>query len=585
MSRCPLVIVAVLLLLFGQYAHATPPTCAVLFGGTGGNCSERFNRVWLQAAEDEAIRVLETLEGGFLPPSCQRNSRRLNALPQRVPAVPFPLQTLICIDPFELPCDCAFKNCKYLNHPELFEDDACDTDKHKSSDDDDDDDDDGKRKSTPKQHHKRSDIDKSACRKASSWLRIALEKLAGAFNATEHGDFESAASFSCVAELLFSRIAQRIDHLFDDDQLVFLNDAARDQQHYTFVNSTVRNATFTPTGSNSTITVQLRAIEVVRTCGDQVFDENNTAPITAVLLFSHFDGNATVKNTTQLVWAVAGTLPTFDITVAPVDPTNFCARQHVASNLDLFNETREFPGLTSQDYAVVVGDGATRVYLDLQEAATCPLIVLLENMRTNVTEDSLTLLQFRNGINALNSSAFSALFNNSIFLRVADGDNCTDIPANFGNNTRAGNGTSGNATALAHFGFLRPLSGVPVTMPPSVSLCVGGDRAGAVCNQESECGAGWACRRKPFAPRHIAFCYDGSDWDETRPCAFADADDQCPYGECVGEANGMDGGAYPFLYFYKSNGCDDAASAIAAVCSEPHVADWHAYPNENAFSL
>jgi hypothetical protein len=75
----------------------------------------------------------------------------------------------------------------------------------------------------------------------------------------------------------------------------------------------------------------------------------------------------------------------------------------------------------------------------------------------------------------------------------------------------------------------------------------------------------------------VAFCHDGEQWDEERPCAFADEDDECPFGECYGAVNGREGGAFPFYYFYTENNC--SSTPDSEVCSEPHVAGWSQFPN------
>ena len=67
-----------------------------------------------------------------------------------------------------------------------------------------------------------------------------------------------------------------------------------------------------------------------------------------------------------------------------------------------------------------------------------------------------------------------------------------------------------------------------------------------------------------------------------RPCAFADDDNQCPFGECFGEVNGNAGGAYPLLFFYQTNDCEKKLTST--ICKEPAVKDWLQYRNAAAFA-
>lgn len=142
-----------------------------------------------------------------------------------------------------------------------------------------------------------------------------------------------------------------------------------------------------------------------------------------------------------------------------------------------------------------------------------------------------------------------------------------------------GGGGSGDDTPTNN--FVRPRAGLPLTLAPDVSICVNGTRANQPCTLPSECPSGYACRRKPFSSQTVAYCYDGSAWDTNRVCAFADADEECPFGECVGEVTGLSGGAYPFYYFYKQNDC--ANNADSEVCADERVAHWQQYGNPSAF--
>lgn len=528
---------SVLLLLVVGMAHATPPSCAILFCGTGDACAESFANVWLAAAQDEAVRVYHTLNGGYVKGGCTVAP----ADPDRLIApLPVPTDTLICIDANSAPTDCAFKKCKYADHPELFEDDPCKEGEKKP------------------EKHKRGDLDKSACRPLSSWLAIAIQKLSRALDLAEAGQFDEAASYACVAEYLFAQLALRIDHLFEDSKLTFLNAFARQNHRYRHVIGGSQTALF-----EGEFGVTVRAVQSLRSCGLE------PAPgVSSVLVYSRFDDDqAQVEPTTQLLWTATGTIGPFATTLPP---SNLCASNDEPTDQeDVFDVARRYPDLTTKDRATVLGDGAQRFYIDLRAVAGAPNVVLFDGLATNKTAVSVAQLDLR--VPAAERDDVGDLVHPALFLRVADGDVCTDIEAAIVP-PPTDDEQEATLAALAN-------SDVPLTLAPGESQCVGGSRAGQRCTQLTECGQGLACRRKPFGPRNIAFCYDGVAWDETRPCAFADADDECPFGECVGFVSGLDGGAFPFLYFYKASKCG-AETADAAICGEPRVADWHAYPNE-----
>lgn len=528
---------------------ATPPSCAIFFAND--TCAEKFNKVWVSAAQEEAVRVYHTINGGYLPDACTTGPKQGA---KRIEAIGANLNTLLCIDPTCLPDKCAFAKCNYTLHPELFGDDKT----HRDDDDDCDDD------------HSDKDKDKASCRKISSWLRIAIEKLARALDLQEAGDFELSSSYACVAELLFGRIAKYFDTAYDSSDLWFINAQARATHSYEHLVSPTTELTFV--GEQNSTSVPLRFVQSIRTCttrGDAV------NAVGSVLIYAHYNDSA--APTSQVAWAVAGSIPSFDITLHAVAPDNLCVIEKTPTNLEEFDETRRFPQLSALDWAVVLGDSSPRSYLNLQSASTCPAVVLLQQLGAGAVT-SVTQLNSRRPINPQSEATFGdEQLTASVFLRQATIDGCTDalgevIPPESLQFAIA------NTRSLSLID--KPDVVVPLTLAPGESRCVGGDKAGVQCSMASECGAGWACRRKPFSPANVAYCYDGISWDTTRACAFADADDECPFGECVGDVNGLDGGAYPFLYFYKENDCDN--NAASPVCSDPHVIDWQAYPNEFA---
>lgn len=529
----------VLLLLSIELVRGTPPSCAILFCGEGDECAEPFANVWLAAAQDEAVRVYHTLNGGQVKGGCTFAA----ADPDRfIAPLDVPVDTLICFDAKVAPTDCAFKKCKYEDHPELFEDDPC-------------------KEGEKAEKHKRAELDHSACRPFSSWLAIAIAKLTRALDLAEAGQFDEAASYACVAEYLFSQLSLRIDHLFPDSKLTFLNAFARQNHRYRHVVGGSQTAMF-----EGELSVVVRAVQSLRSCGAE-----ETPGVSSVLLYSAFEGGAEgeeVVPATQLLWAVTGTLGPFGTTLPA---SNLCAKNGEPTDQELvFDAARRFPELTLKDRVAVLGDGRQRFYIDLRPLAGAPNVVLFEGLQTAKAAVSVAQLDLR--VPFVERAELETSIHPSLYLRLADGDVCSDVEALIVPPPAEGDEAIVAALASAN--------SVPLTLAPGASQCVGGSRAGQSCTQLTECGAGLACRRKPFGPRNIAFCYDGVAWDETRACAFADADDQCPYGECIGLVSGLEGGAFPFLYFYKSSNCgSDARDAVT--CGEPRVADWHAYPNEN----
>jgi len=544
--------------LLAAAARGAAPECSVLFCGDGEACAERFARTWIAAAQDEAVRMYHTINGGYLERECTGGPRDERVAPFHVP-----LEHLVCIDTRELPREeCAHKRCDFESHPELFEDDECVDAKH------------GRRGrgGRHKHAHAYGDQDQAACRRIESWLAIADKKLLCALDAADAGDQERAASCACVADLLFGRVAEHLLDTFaaDASELRFLNGAARATQRYTHVNSAARLGVF---ADAQNLVARTRAVQSLRTCTDAAEPR-----LASALFYTSVNAtDQTIDDVTQLVWAAGGTLASFDVSVAPVAPDNLCAVERAETQLELFDDTRRFPALDSQDWAVVLNDGAPRPYINLRASAHCPLIVLLERLPAggddaDATQCSVAQLQLRRGADERAPDEFAALIEAAVFARVATGDECADAEPMFMDADAAGNETEA--------AFRAPRPGVPLTLAPGDSVCVGGERAGAPCTLESECGAGEACRRKPFAPRGAAYCYDGAYWDERRPCAFADADEECPYGECYGAVNGNAGGAYPLLHYYQSNECGSPASSADPVCADAHVARWAAHPNE-----
>jgi len=122
--------------------------------------------------------------------------------------------------------------------------------------------------------------------------------------------------------------------------------------------------------------------------------------------------------------------------------------------------------------------------------------------------------------------------------------------------------------------YRSPLDGVPLTLAPGESRCVGGARAGASCSLPSECGAGERCRTTADG---LAVCVESASGRTSgAACALADEREECPDGTCYGDADGHAGGAYPLLYVYRTQGCAGARPGV--VCAEPEVQRWYEHP-------
>jgi hypothetical protein len=252
-------------------------------------------------------------------------------------------------------------------------------------------------------------------------------------------------------------------------------------------------------------------------------------------------------------------------TVLPYAPSNGCGLQRTPSNLPLFAPQRRVPRLGPQDWATVRCDGAPRNITDLRIETACPMVLLFAALGPGDPETdelhSLAQLQLRDGFAPLQPLAAAQLVEQALTLRVATGSGgeCHDYALLLATDVY-------ESCALAP----QPLAAVqetrvPLTLAPGESRCVGGTADGRRCEIASECGAGLACRRKPFDAG--AYCYDGLTWHADRPCTLADHDDPCPYGVCSGAVNGFEGGLFPLLHFQQ------------AASEHPAVASWHKYPN------
>lgn len=583
-----------LLFLVPALVGATIPQCSILFAGNSTTCAGRRATVWIDAAQDEAARFAHTQNGGWLQPHCAGGSPHSTI---HVAPVPFSDTALGCIDRWDIPKQrCGTKHCNYCAHHELFHSDSdCNQNTPVCYDDDDDDND--ERKRNAEQH--------PACRSIASWAAIAWAKIALALDLQEQQEFDAATSAACAAEFLFSHLNAWIyaTTANADDVLVFTNAAARAGHHYRHINSASRTSS-----SEVQVTTVMRVVQSVRQCRGRVDTQQvsiarrqfgveavipgaaiatndsvlTTGDVSSLIVLSSFNGSDQIVDPRlQVLLTPGGALPDFDATLSP---PNQCALNGTSTNLATYDPRRVYPGTSPQDSATARYNGPVRLYLSLSPASSCPAIVSLANLQSNVDERSVVQIQRRNPNKAVQPSDASAHMEAATFMRSATASECADFTTTFTNTFVSVNNTASVGEGFnSQLGYVAPPAGVPRTLAPGESRCVGGDRAGAACTMKSECGTGLACRRKPFTPRNIAYCYDGTHWDERRPCAFADEDEECPFGRCFGDVDDNAGGAYPMLHFYEAHECQLPAQRGTPVCSEPHVAAWHQYPNSGAF--
>jgi hypothetical protein len=401
-----------------------------------------------------------------------------------------------------------------------------------------------------------------SCRTVESWFDIAKWLLMDALDATDECDFDAASSAACAAEFLHRTINEwtLATYAAQAAHLQFINAMARQKQRYIHVNSALRSLTFDTT----LFTTEMRVVQSVRHCANSCSTSVALSPVTSLLVYSRTLGSADTLETTQLVWALAGVLSDLS-TVLPYAPSNGCGLQRTPSNLPLFAPQRRVPRLGPQDWTTVRCDGAPRNITDLRIETACPMVLLFAALGPGDPETdelhSLAQLQLRDGFAPLQPLAAAQLVEQALTLRVATGSGgeCHDYALLLATDVY-------ESCALAP----QPLAAVqetrvPLTLAPGESRCVGGTADGRRCEIASECGAGLACRRKPFDAG--AYCYDGLTWHADRPCTLADHDDPCPYGVCSGAVNGFEGGLFPLLHFQQ------------AASEHPAVASWHKYPN------
>ena len=527
--------------------------------------------LWLHAAQEEAARHYHTINGGWLQPECTWSHKR-----ELVPAVqPFPWKDSLCIYANNLPAEkCHNKKCNFASHPELFTNDECAEYTETGA----------------------------ACRTVQSWLRIANEKLVSAITFYNNCRYSESLSASCVADYLFLQVAMHLTDISAPSSLYrFIDSVARKKQHYDHTNSAGRVLIFLETeGGNGRADIEWLNVQSQRICGK----DRTKALVTSLLFYTKFQtasNGVEFERDLQVVYAGTGVAPDFRATFADFDPLNDCALHNEPSSFSpIYQPSWRLAQLTTNDFASVDYDTEARGYIDLSLGSVCPIVVLgdadTKKRNTAVTQINLYEPAAVQDTGQLDEQVLLATIfvdgaldvckqTTTIFHMDIPGSVCDAGGGGYSAATTVTEQNEGAFVSLA--GDLKATidvknlliaeTGIPLTLAPGDSQCVGGERHGARCTMPSECDKGWACRRKPFAPRSVAFCHDGEQWDEERPCAFADEDDECPFGECYGAVNGREGGAFPFYYFYTENNC--SSTPDSEVCSEPHVAGWSQFPN------
>ena len=544
-------------------ASGSVPSCAVLFSfGNESVCQQRFASIWLAAAQAEAARFYHTVNGGFLEPECV--AHEFGRQPRLVRGVDVPWSRTVCVFRDHLPTEkCATARCNFTSHAELFSNENATTRSERGA----------------------------AVRSIRSWIDIANGKLVGAIRAFERCDFNASVSLSCVADFIFQQVARS---LVDIDAptsaqprvFYFLDAAARHAQRYHHINGPLQTLVYIDdVGANATF--EFIAVQSQRMCGAHF--NLTTARTTSLLLYSNFtaaSGDLATDTDLDLVYAGTGVVPSFAQVFA--GEVNDCAARNTPPTFSpAFDETLRLDALTRNDFAVVeYSDGTTSACSDLGTAGVCT-VLLLKHANVTRRRSSVAQINFFQPPRTLNATTLQGNVTAALLLVDGSIDVCKEFKASAISNATAActNGSEPSTVVVAAASAGRTAArivsaqerGVPLTLAPDESQCVGGERHGARCTMPSECAPHEACRRKPFTAHNVAYCYDGETWDEERTCAFADADDECPFGECFGAVNDNSGGAYPFFYFFAQNNC--SASSDDPVCRDEHVANWFKYPN------
>lgn len=567
-----------LLLLLFSVAFARRPTCAVLF------CTEEeHSNAWIAGAEDEFVVLQQTLFGGFLP-SGARTSPCLDCSPQ--------LDALVCLKPDALPpANCYARFCDFWRHIELYDQHTvgCIEPKNVTN-----------TTNTPTSrdrnvHRYIRPKHEQVCRTLRAWSALGIEKLNLALGAFDSGNFADATSFACVAEQLLELVNSRLHSPFIDS---YKSGDAR-YQHQALPASLVNFALDEP--EVPSVTIETRTLRSYRRWDTTNYTLIATFVLVGTTSMSEEERNIEkeVNGQIQLLWPVSGVVLPFDKSSLPEQ--NICSVDTVESELadsvaplaelgssdfgvavDQYRTCRQFPGQTEFS--------AVRHYDELSPTSSCGMIVVSANLMPASDLSSLAYVA-----HGFSSATFEELpadpkIETKLVVRVASANQCTDtlgtaMPAN-----PTPPSPPANVTAIASlFGaptlrrWREPRPGVPMTLAPGESVCIGGDLAGVECSVESECGTGRTCRTMP-GTQGRAYCFDRTRfvWFEQEPCALADGETECPYGYCYGAVDGHEGGAYPLLHVWREAHCDASDGSAGDECNVDEVRQWYLYPTRDS---
>ena len=499
--------------------------------------------------------------------------------------------------------------------------------------DDDDDEGPGCRAPFTQPHQDRDHKKLRVCRTLQQWAAIGVEKLYDALDARDGGRFANATSLACAAEKLLRLVTDRLPPSFDDGASYRHQTLGPELAAFDLVGGQTSGGE--ADNATTDLLIGTRTVRSFRRAADAPANTNHTLIATYIVArvlersLSEISTERAQEGVVELLWPVAGAISAFDKTGLPGD--SLCAMADQQTNLQAFDATRALPCLGPLDFATVADhfdrchefpSSRLRRYDNLQATSCCSTIVLMADItdkgngtrfeprreslgyvahyRSRCTFEAIfaaenSTLGNSTAPNNSTSAGNSTLPNNLVFdphietdlvARIAAIDLCLDVLATTSIDTNVtasnstGNGTTGGNTTVAGFAgglavwWRAPREGIPITLAPGESRCVGGERPGEQCSVASECGDGRTCRLKPGTTQ--AFCYDRFAWSESEPCIYANELTECPYGYCYGAVDGHDGGAYPLLHTYRKNRCD-SQNAVIVECP-PDIMAWFDYP-------
>jgi len=567
---------------------ARRPTCAALL------CSEADHAAaWLGGAQDEYLVLHQTLFGAEGP-----RGAVIGPLGDQAAV----LDSTLCLERDSLPRPkCYARFCDFWRHTEFTDsrrghsDDGCaaalrpaaaadNTTHHHHNDDDDDD-------------SERSDH--RVCHTLRRWAAIGIDKLGKAHDSDQAGDAVSTTTYACAAEQMLGMVNDRFRSPFVDS----LRAGKVSFRHQTYAGT---NVAFSLEGDPNVtdLTFTTRTTRSFRRWHSDN-DADDTVSHTLVGTFLSVGAatlsadeqqlEATTHGTVQLLWPVAGIIEPFDNSALP--PQSVCSVGQIDSNLATTFSTT-LPQLGRRDFAAAAefeacdrfpsNHPAPRHYNDLLPSGFGSMVVVVADVDPSTDGRAVAYVAHVGSVTAFEASPGDPGIGASLVARVAASDTCTDtlgaatLVEIVNVNTTTTNSTSNSTTASFGGGSVirQPRAGVPMTLAPGESVCVGGENQGRTCSVESECGAGRTCRVKPGTG--AAYCHDRFAWNEDEPCALVGEANECPYGYCYGAVDGHEGGAYPLLFVWRDSHCDSPTEAIIEDCALEEVRNWQAYPTPDS---